>query len=94
MYRDWHFVLVVVSLFILHGTRSEAFSPLAQRRSSVFRSTTSFISSSRSIRSMSLSLQEETISISDAFDGGNGEYVKTEMVDGVKTVFVRIRPDP
>uniref|UniRef100_A0A7S2HI04 Peptidase M14 domain-containing protein n=1 Tax=Helicotheca tamesis TaxID=374047 RepID=A0A7S2HI04_9STRA len=41
-----------------------------------------------------MSSSDSTISISDAFDGGNGEYVKTEIIDGTKTVFVKIRPDP
>ena len=40
------------------------------------------------------SLASTSVSISDAFDGGNGKLVKTEVIDGQLTVFVDIKKDP
>jgi hypothetical protein len=37
------------------------------------------------------SLASTSVSISDAFDGGNGKLVKTEVIDGQLTVFVDIK---
>ncbi len=34
------------------------------------------------------------VSISDAFDGGNGKFLKEEIIDGQQTVFVNIKKDP
>lgn len=50
--------------------------------------------SSRSSSASALAASSSSISISDAYDGGNGEFVSAEKKDGEMVVNVRIRPDP